>query len=432
MSTRTNSLWRLGAMTGAIVLLVSCGGGDVGVTVSGLSGTLVLQNNGGDDLTIKANGEFRFPTGVKPNTTYSVTVRTQPFWQNCTVGQGSGNTSATVSNVTIACASAQARVSTLAGSGIAGKNNGNGGAASFNSPVGVAVRPDGSLLVADSVSNLLRSVSPTGDVTTLAGGGPLGSVNGNGSAASFNTLLGLALEPGNDVYAAEFNGNRIRRITPAGDVSTVAGNGAFSSLDGNGTAATFNRPQAVARHASGDLYVVENGGAVVRKITPGGDVSTLAGSGLQGFAEGNGTAASFQSPSGVAVDAAGNVYVADFGNRRVRKITPAGVVSTLAGSGLLGKIDGMGASASFVSPAGLAIDPDGNVYVADFSSNQVRMITPAGLVSTLAGNGPLGAQDGVGPAATFSNPKGIAIGPDGTLYVADTFGHKIRKLVPVR
>lgn len=438
-ASRVDLEGRCAAVLGALLLLASCGGNSalptvaVGGTVSGLSGTLVLQNNAGDDLTIRADGAFTFATPQAAGSPYQVSVRTQPFWQNCSVSQGDGNASTTSREVGIVCSTAQARVSTLAGSGNPGTNNGSAGVASFNFPAGVVIRPDGTLLVSDSFSNLLRSVSPAGDVTTLAGGGPPGSVDGNGSAASFNTLIGLALAPTGDVYGTDFNGGHIRRITPTGGVSTFAGSGAFSSVDGNGTSATFKHPRAVALHASGELYVVESTGAVVRKITPGGDVSTLAGSGSQGFADGNGTAASFQSASGIAVDTAGNLYVADAANQRIRKITPAGAVSTLAGSSLAGIADGVGASASFAAPTGLAIDNDGNLYVADAGSSQLRMVTPAGVVSTLAGSPSVqGAQDGVGAAATFNYPTALVVGPDGTLYVADTNNHKIRQLSPVR
>ncbi len=433
MSPHPYSMWRLGALAGAIALLASCGGGDVGVTVSGLSGTLVLQNNGGDDLTIKANGEFHFATGVKPNSTYNVTVRTQPLWQNCSVSRGSGSAAANVSAVNITCVAAQARVTTLAGTGLPGQNNGSASVATFNQLGGIVARPDGSLVVSDARNNLLRNISPTGDVTTFAGGGPFGSVDGNGVAASFQNLEGLALAANGDIYVADVDGHRIRRVTPAGDVSTIAGNGVSTSVDGNGTSATFNNPTGVAANSNGDLYVVEKVGNVVRKITPSGDVSTLAGSSSSGFTDGNGSAAAFRSPTGVAVDTSGNLYVADSANHSIRKITPAGNVTTLAGSSASGTTDGVGAMATFATPMGVTIGRDGNLFVVDNASSQVRMVTPSGVVSTLAGDQRAqGSQDGIGAAATFANPKAVAMGPDGALYVADTNSRKIRKLTPVR
>jgi sugar lactone lactonase YvrE len=189
----------------------------------------------------------------------------------------------------------------------------------------------------------------------------------------------------------------------------------------------------VATDADGNIYVLEFIGAVVRKITPAGDVTTLAGSGTAGFADGTGAAASFRQAYGIATDTAGNVYVADSGNNRIRKITPGGVVTTLAGSGQIGATDGAGSSASFSVPGGLTVDSDGNVYVADTGNSLLRKITPAGVVSTLAGQpGVLGAQNGIGAAATFKQPYGVTVDAGGNLYVADTFGNLIRKVTPVR
>ena len=460
-SNRVSFYGRCGAVAGAIVLLASCGGGGgggagfvpivapaqpetpqtpvvvthtVGGTVTGLTGSLVLQNNAGDDLKLSANGKFTFATALTEGSAYEVSVRAQPLWQFCSVTQGSGKASADVSDVAVACTAAVAQVSTFAGSGTVGAVNGNGTAASFYLPYSVVVDKSGSLLVSDTATNLVRKISPAGDVTTLAGGGSSGtSQDGNGTAASFSGLSGLALDSAGNAYAAEFGGNRIRKITPAADVTTLAGSGAIGSLDGHGTSATFNTPSSVATDADGNIYVLEFIGAVVRKITPARDVTTLAGSGTAGFADGTGTAASFGQAYGIATDAVGNVYVADSGNNRIRKITPGGVVTTLAGSGQIGATDGAGSSASFSRPGGLAVDSDGTIYVADTGNSLLRRITPAGVVSTIAGQpGVLGAQNGIGTAATFKQPYGVTVDAAGNLYVADTFGNLIRKVTPVR
>jgi sugar lactone lactonase YvrE len=462
-SSRVSFYGRCGAVAGAIVLLASCGGGGgggggagflpivapaqpetpqtpvvvthtVGGTVTGLTGSLVLQNNAGDDLKLSANGKFTFATALVEGSAYEVSVRTQPRWQFCTVTQGSGKASADVGDVAVACLAAAAQVSTFAGSGTVGSVNGNGTAASFYLPYSVVVDKNGSLLVSDTATNLVRKISPAGDVTTFAGSSSSGtSQDGNGTAASFSGLSGLALDSTGNAYAAEFGGNRIRKITPAADVTTLAGSGAIGSLDGHGTSATFNTPSSVATDADGNIYVLEFIGAVVRKITPAGDVTTLAGSGTAGFADGTGAAASFGQAYGIATDAAGNVYVADTGNNRIRKITPGGVVTTLAGSGQAGATDGAGSLASFAGPGGLAVDSDGTIYVADTDNSLLRKITPAGVVSTLAGQpGVLGAQNGIGTAATFKRPFGVTVDAAGNLYVADTFGNLIRKVTPVR
>ncbi|WP_447745049.1 NHL repeat-containing protein [Variovorax boronicumulans] len=338
-----------------------------------------------------------------------------------------------MSDVTVACSAAAAKVETLAGTGVSGTADGKGRAASFDLPYGIALTRNGGLLIGDWSNNLLRKISPEADVTTFAGNGVLASVDGNGLNASFKDLTSFTVDATDTAFVADAQGHRIRKVTPAADVTTVAGNGTNTTTDGNGTAATFNTPISVAVDAAGNLYVLEYFGGVVRKITPSGDVTTLAGSSPRGFADGTGSAAKFGLGYNMAIDASGNLYVADSSNHRIRKITPTGVVTTLAGTGTPGATDGPGNSATFSDPRGVAVDADGNVYVADFGSSLLRRITPAGVVSTLAGQkGVTGGQDGIGAAATFNQPQGLTINAAGTLYVADTFGNLIRKVTPVR
>jgi len=323
-------------------------------------------------------------------------------------------------------------VTTFAGSGSRGSANGTGTAASFDQPTGVSIDGNGNLYVADSLNNVIRKITSAGVVTTLAGSGSVGSADGTGSAASFHYPQGVAVDGNGNVYVADTGNEVIRKITAAGVVSTLAGSGSAGSADGTGTAASFAQPLGVAADGNGNVYVADASYNLIRKITPAGVVSTLAGNGdiSGGSANGTGPAASFSYPAAVAVDGSGTVYVADASNNLIRKITPTGVVTTLAGNVSGGSADGTGAAASFYNPLGVAVDGNGNVYVADFGNNLIRKITAAGVVSTLAGNpaGNIGSTDGTGAAASFQDPIGIATTSGGTLYVADTLNNLIREI----
>ena len=268
-------------------------------------------------------------------------------------------------------------------------------------------------------------------VSTLAGSGAFGFngfADGTGTEAKFHYPSGVAVDSAGTVYVADYNNHRIRKISPSGVVSTLAGSGAFGFADGTGTEAKFDQPTGVAVDSAGNVYVADTWNSRIRKISPSGEVSTLAGSGAFGFADGTGTAAKFNYPFGVAVDSSGNVYVADMWNNRIRKITPSGVVSTLAGSGVFGFADGAGTAAKFNEPTGVAVDSAGNVYVADMGNNRIRKITPSGEVSTLAGSGAFGFADGTGTEAKFHYPFGVAVDSSSNVYVADRENHRIRKI----
>lgn len=316
----------------------------------------------------------------------------------------------------------------IAGGAAAGAANGIGAAASFNHPFGLAVDAAGNVYVADQGNDLIRKIDPDTVVTTLAGmAGISGAVNGMDTTAAFYKPFGVAADAAGNIYVADAGNNLIRRITPAGVVSTFAGTGAAGSADGTDSA-TFNSPLGVAIDAAGNVYVADYGNDLIRKINPAGVVSTLAGSGATGADDGPGATATFNLPEGIAVDAAGNVYVADNGNNLIRKITAGGVVSTLAGSGKAGSANGAGTAASFNSPFGLAVDATGDVYVADAGNNLIRMITPAGVVSTFAGNGKKGAANAMGTAASFNTPAGVAVDAAGNVFVADENNNLIRKI----
>jgi len=312
------------------------------------------------------------------------------------------------------------RVTTLAGSTLGFTD---GALAQFNLPYGVAVDADGNVYVADAGNHRIRKISAAGVVTTLAGS-TFGYLDGTGAAARFNFPEGVAVDADGNVYVADAGNHRIRKITAAGVVTTLAGS-TFGYLDGTGAAARFNFPSGVAVDAAGNVYVADAGNDRIRKVTAAGVVTTLAGSTL-GFADCTGAAARFNFPFGVAVDAAGNVYVADAQNNRIRKITAAGVVTTLAGS-TLGFVDGTGAAARFSSPQGVAVDAAGNVYVADASNDRIRKVTAAGVVTTLAGS-TQGFLDGTGAAAQFATPYTVAVDAAGNVYVADTDNDRIRQI----
>jgi hypothetical protein len=319
-------------------------------------------------------------------------------------------------------------VSTLAGTGTRGWADGPSVDATFSGPYGVAVGADGTLYVADAMNHAIRTVAPgSGAVATLAGGGPFkyGAADGAGVDARFAFPTGVAVGSDGVVYAADSHNNRVVKITADGVVSTLAGGAVAGSADGTGTTAQFSLPKFLAVDAAHNVYVTDMRNHRVRKISAAGVVTTVAGS-EPGFADGDGMRALFNLPQGIAVDAAGFVYVGDYNNNAIRKISPSGAVTTMAG-GKDGWLDATGVAAKFDHPADVAVDAAGNVYVAGNGNRRVRRVSPGGVVTTIAGSGVNGAADGAGDGAAFSGLWGIAVDAAGsTVYIADASNNKIR------
>jgi len=418
----------------ASLLLAACGGGGgpvlpteplpskVGGTVAGLAAgrSLAIVNNGTNLTRVVANGEFSFSSPVVG--AYSVTIDAQPLWQNCGVADGNGDAKADVNNVSITCSHLQAVVSKFAGSGTSGSSDGEGTSASFAGPQGLAIGSDGAVFVADVRNHTIRKIMADGTVSTLAGRpGVSGAIDASDGSATFNSPTGVAVNSSGDVFVVEFGGHKVRRITAAGAVTTFAGTGVAGSDDGPGVSASFSNPYGIAIDTNDNVYVADWGNNLIRKITPAGVVSTLAGSGVPGAADGNGTAASFQRPQALAVDASGNVFVADTSNNKIRKITPDGETTTFAEST---------ADSQFNSPSGISLDSDGYVYVADYGNNVIKRISPSGALSILAGSGAGTTIDGAGESAGFARPLGISVDSAGVVYVGELFGEVIRKITP--
>lgn len=435
-------------------------------TFVGLSGTLGSTDGTG------GNARFAYPTGLAFDRAGNLYV-------------------ADNGNHTIRKVTPEGVVTTLAGAvGVSGWVDGPGAQARFQVPYDVAVGPGGVVYVVDSYNQVLRAISPEGVVSTMAGSpGKLGGSDGSGTEARFQypsaatvdptgtvwiadygnqairrlaldgqvtTVAGAAASPGAEdgalgnarfsfpadvtigpdgsLFVVEVGNQTVRRISPTGTVSTFAGAaGQSGTVDGVGAEARFFNPQGVAADLDGNLYVTDSFNHTIRRISALGAVTTVAGApGTAGFADGTGSAARFYSPIGIVVEAGGTLYVADTWNHVIRRMTSEGTVQTIAGqAGASGSQDGVGSAARFNYPAGLALDTGGNLYVVDNGNHVIRKITPDRVVTTVAGgSGQSGGEDGVGTAARFNRPYGVAVDPAGNLFIGDTGNHAVRRIDP--
>jgi sugar lactone lactonase YvrE len=464
--------------------------GPVGVTVD-VSGNVFVADAGNNKIRKIAGGVVSTLAGGGAGDEYGFVNETgvSARFNNPTgvVADGAGNVYvADKLNHAIRRITPAGVVTTVSGNGTAGLVNDAAALARFSSPAGIAIDAAGKLFVADQNNQRIRGVGVRIiTVSTFAGAaGAYGRIDGAASAARFfypagltsdasgitiaehgncdvrfisfstlqvSTTVGFQGIPGyqngffqgalfngptgavyvpsrSSLFVADRLNNSIRQRTGFYVYGYAGSNLTAGFRDAQYSNALFNAPSSIVADAAGYLYVADQNNHRIRKIDLNGNVTTLAGSGVIGAADGVGSSAQFNYPYGLTIDAAGNLYVADVDNHKIRKVTPSGVVSTVAGSGISGFVNGPGAQARFNYPYGVAVDAAGNLYVADSQNNAIRMITPAGEVSTLAGTGAADYRDGDGSVAMFKMPLGITVDANGNIYTSDFYNHVIRKI----
>ena len=319
----------------------------------------------------------------------------------------------------------KATVSTFAGDGTDAYLDGPLLSARFHTPIDIAISASGILYVADYNGRRIRKITG-GQVSLLAGDGGFGTKNGAGDTAQFVDPYRIEVDADGNVFEMDQADARVRRITPDGFVSTYAGSGVSGFKDGDVSVALFRQSMGgIAMGAQGVVYIDDTNNGRIRKISATGQVSTFAGRETRGYVNGDTSVAEFLNPNAILFDRQGNMFVADNGNYCIRKITPAGMVSRLTGTGTNGMTDGAAGTAQFHYIQDMVMDKDGIIFICD--GDRIRKVNPAGEVTTIAGS-TTGYADGDGPAALFNYPAGLAIDADGNLYVADAMNNRVRKI----
>jgi sugar lactone lactonase YvrE len=331
-------------------------------------------------------------------------------------------------------------ITTVAGNGIQGYSGDNGAATSeeLSNPFGAAIDNNGNLFIADQGNNRIRKVATNGIITTVAGNGVRGYSGDNGAAtnAELNQPTGVAIDNNGNLFIADEYNYRIRKVATNGIITTVAGNGiqGYSGDNGAATNAELSNPSGVATDNNGNLFIADQGNSRIRKVATNGILTTVAGNGTRGFSGDNGatTSAELSYPTGVAIDNNGNLFIADEGNNRIRMVATNGIITTVAGNGVYGYSSDNAAatSAELRYPTGVAIDNNGNLFIADYMNQRIRKVATNGIITTVAGNGTNGysGDNGAATSAELNHPTGVAIDNNGNLFIADYFNQRIRKV----
>jgi uncharacterized protein (TIGR03437 family) len=339
--------------------------------------------------------------------------------------------------------SANGIITTVAGSGNYGFSGDGGPAtsASLENPTGIVVDTSGNLFISDSYNNRIRKVSANGVIVTIAGNGSYGSTGDGGPATSagLSNPNGLAVDTSGDLFIADTNGNKVRKVSASGVITTVAGCGCTGGADGGPATSASMYPTAVTLDSFGNLFIADADTSRARKVSPNGLITTVAGNGIEGFSGDGGpaTSASLNYPEGIAVDASGNLFIGDGDNDRIRRVSAGGVITTVAGNGNY-RFSGDGGPATsaalnftseFAEQGKLVVSPLGDIFLADSANNRIREVSDSGVITTVAGGNPGFSGDG-GPAtsASLNNPSGVALDASGDLYIADAYNNRIRKV----
>jgi hypothetical protein len=309
-------------------------------------------------------------------------------------------------------------VSTFAGSGLYGHVDAQGTAASFGSLLALAIDPSGNLFAADPANKTIRKIAKDATVSTYVSTDPLN--------APIQQTTGIAIDLAGNLYLTDAFLSVVQKLTPDGKVANIAGNGTPAYVNGTGIAASFYAPSGIALDANGNLYVGDGLNYCIRKVDPGAAATRYAFTNTDGDKDGTINIAQTSGITDLKMDPAGNIFFAELSGR-IRKISPSGVVSTLAGDGIVG-LDSTGTPVKFNQPAGIALDAAGNIYVSEIGGYRIRKISLSGLVRTIAGTGAQGNTDGIGPTAAFGRALGVAVDATGAVYVADSYNYKIRRI----